>query len=465
MELKLSKKVFWTLAGVALFILALLFFVNIGEMSEWFSAVMFVLRPVIIGLVIAYLCNPLFRVLERKVFFKIKQVGLRRAISLLLTYLIAFALIALLFVLIIPQLIDSVKTFVLNYEHHLNTFIASINNLIESINRALSGFSNAILLPYLDKQRIYDAILGFFRSDSFDRESIMKYLTLENILSISSIAGSVLSLVTDIIFGIFISVYLLNTKEKRYAQIMRWRKAILPERVNERLTRICTIADTSFGSYLEGQVIDAAIVAVLVYCIISLFRVPYAILIATIIGITNIIPVLGPFIGLVPTSIIILMTDPSKLIPFLLIILVVQQFDGNVLLPKILGDNTGVSSLCIVIAISVMSGLWGLAGTLLSVPLFATVLELGRETLDKRLVDKGLPLATESYYTGEAPAEEEPKKKKRSLFSKRERILHPESHGNGRGNLSEDEVRRLELLSKTPAQSPSASDDAPETQE
>ncbi len=447
MELKLSKKLFWTLSGIALFILAVLFFINIGELSAWFSGVTRILRPVIIGLIIAYLCNPLFRVLERKVLIKIKQAGLRRVISLILTYLIAFTLIALLFVLIIPQLIDSVKTFVGNYEYHLNTFIASVNNVIQSINNVLSGMTTAVSLPYLDKQRIYDAVMGLFQSSSFNKESIMKYLTLENILSISNLASSVLSLLTDVIFGIFISVYLLNTKEKRYAQIMRWRKAILPESLNQRITRICTIADTSFGSYLEGQLIDAAIVAVLVYCIISLFRVPYAILIATIIGITNIIPVLGPFIGLVPTSIIILMTDPSKLIPFLLIILVVQQFDGNVLLPKILGDNTGVSSLCIVIAISLMSGLWGIVGTLLSVPLFATILELGREALDKRLIKKGLPLATESYYTGEAPVEDAPKKK-RSLFAKPERSIH-ESPENGKGNLTADELRRLQHFNES----------------
>ena len=120
--------------------------------------------------------------------------------------------------------------------------------------------------------------------------------------------------------------------------------------------------------------------------------VPYALLIAVIIGITDIVPVVGPWVGVIPSALIILLTDPIKVIPFLLCILIVQQIDGNIIAPKILGENTGVSSLCVMISITVMGALWGLAGMVLGVPLFATIIELTKEFLNKRLEDKGLPI-------------------------------------------------------------------------
>ena len=171
---------------------------------------------------------------------------------------------------------------------------------------------------------------------------------------------------------------------------MRLRRALFSDEANAQITRFCGIADRSFGGFLEGKLIDSAIIGVLVYIALSIFKVPYAILIATIVGITDIVPVVGPFIGVIPSAVIILLTDPIKVIPFLLCILIVQQIDGNIIAPKILGENTGVSSLCVMIAITVMGAIWGLAGMVLGVPLFATVIELTNEFLNKRLQDKGL---------------------------------------------------------------------------
>ena len=126
--------------------------------------------------------------------------------------------------------------------------------------------------------------------------------------------------------------------------------------------------------------------------------IPYAILIATFIGITNIIPVIGPFIGAIPSAFIILLADPSKVVPFLIMVIILQQIDGNIIGPKILGNNTGVSSLCVIISIATLSSLWGLLGAILAVPLFATVLELSDLYIAERLQKKGLPSGLESYY-------------------------------------------------------------------
>ena len=219
--------------------------------------------------------------------------------------------------------------------------------------------------------------------------------------------------ITDIIFGLFISIYLLAGKERIYAQVMRTRKALFNQRINERITRVCDIADRSFGGFLRGKILDSTIVGVLVYIIISIMEVPYALLIAVLIGITDIVPVVGPFIGVIPSAVIILLTNPIKVIPFLLCILIVQQIDGNIIAPKILGENTGVSSLCVMIAITVMGAIWGLAGMVLGVPFFATIIELTNEFLNKRLQKKGLP--TEIEEDNKAENKKQARRKKEAV--------------------------------------------------
>ena len=144
--------------------------------------------------------------------------------------------------------------------------------------------------------------------------------------------------------------------------------------------------------------------ALIVYLLVTLFQIPYAILIAVFVGITDVIPVIGPFIGVIPTAVIVLLTDPVKVIPYLLIILVVQQLDGNIMAPKILGANTGISTLCVLIVLTVMGSLWGLFGMVLGVPLVATILELTDYYLNSLLRKKGLP----------CEADEKPKEQKKS---------------------------------------------------
>ena len=173
-------------------------------------------------------------------------------------------------------------------------------------------------------------------------------------------------------------------------------------KTNESITKFISIADSSFGGFLRGKLLDSCIVGVLVYIACLIFGIPYEILVAVIVGITDIVPVIGPFIGVIPTAVIILLTDPGKVIVFLISILVIQQIDGNIIAPKILGENTGVSSLCVLISILVMGDLLGLVGMVIAVPLFATVIELGKSWMDKRLTAKGLSGDLDDYYAEDA---------------------------------------------------------------
>lgn len=366
--------------------LAILFVVIKRESFTSFLEQIFrVLRPVIIGAVIAYLSNPIFRMFERIVFSGIRSFTFRRTLSLIGTYIVLALIFAILLMLIIPQLLESVLDFLENYETLLASALTNINGLLDQINIRFD-----LQIPHVKDDTLKQGLDWIVQN--VDIDALMdRLLSGDTILILFEYIGDTFFILTDIIFGLFISLYLLSGKERLYASVMRTRKALFNHRINERITRICTIADKSFGGFLRGKILDSTIVGVLVYIIISIMKVPYALLIAVLIGITDIVPVVGPFIGVIPSAIIILLTDPIKVIPFLLCILVVQQIDGNIIAPKILGENTGVSSLCVMISITVMGAIWGLAGMVLGVPLFATVIELTNEFLNKRLHDKGLP--------------------------------------------------------------------------
>lgn len=413
---------FTVLAGLAL----VLFIVKRESFSSFVREITRILRPVIIGAVIAYLCNPIFRMFERLVFSGIRSFSARRTLSLICTYIVLILVFVILLMLIIPQLLTSVLEFLNNYEELLASAMENINGILAKIN---ANFH--LKISPLKDDSLKQALNWVV--ESIDVDALTNRLLSGNtILVLFEYIGDTFFVLTDIIFGLFISIYLLSGKERLYAKIMRTRKALFNHRINERITRICTIADQSFGGFLRGKMLDSAIVGVLVYIVISIMGVPYSLLIAVLIGITDIIPVVGPFIGVIPSAVIILLTDPIKVIPFLLAILIVQQIDGNIIAPKILGENTGVSSLCVMIAITVMGALWGLAGMVLGVPIFATVIELTNEFLNKRLQSRGLPVET-----GE---ELEEKKKKKS---RREAI----NLTDGCGPLTEQE--KLHLLAFT----------------
>ena len=375
----------WALYAIVAVIAVVLLIIKRDSFSAFIAQISRILRPVIIGAVLAYLCNPIFRLFEGYVFPRIRSFSFRRALSLIGTYLVVALIFVILLLLIIPQLLTSVLDFFENYEALMATAMDNVNGLLEQINGQFG-----LEIPPVKTETLQQGLDWVVQNVNVD-ELMDRLLSGSTILIIFEYLEDTFFILTDIIFGLFISLYLLSGKERLYAKVMRTRKALFNDSINERITRVCTIADESFGGFLRGKMLDSSIVGVLVYIIISIMEVPYALLIAVVIGITDIVPVVGPFIGVIPSAIIILLTDPIKVIPFLLCILIVQQIDGNIIAPKILGENTGVSSLCVMIAITVMGAIWGLAGMVLGVPLFATIIELTNEFLNKRLQDKGLP--------------------------------------------------------------------------
>ncbi len=443
--LKQNKKTLLITSLYAAALVLLLLVANLEAINEVLGKLFLFLRPPIIGLVLAYLCNPFFRFYETRLFSKIHPFPLRRALSLILAYLSIAAIIATLLMMILPQLFESIFGFLTNFDGYLAETTEDINGIIQWINTQFPKANGEALLPLLSADSIGTAIDDLYHSFFPEDFKLLDFFSAEKLTDLFNMAGNILSIVTDTVVGFFISVYLLHSKEKRYAQIMRARRALFSDERNEKLTRFFKTADRSFGGFFKGKLIDSAIIGVLTYIIISIFGVPYAILIAAVVAITDIVPVIGPFIGVIPSAIIIVLTDPPKIIPFLIAILIIQQIDGNIIAPKILGENTGVSSLCVIIAITTMGALWGFVGMILGVPLFATVLELGSSYLDSRLKKKGLPVETE-YYATDSITELSQDEENKNLFRRLRDKKTATAADGGRGStLSETEKQQLAM--------------------
>ena len=443
-ESRTRKKLLLGIILYAVLFFAILLISRNQSIQQWFSVLLNVLRPILIGLVIAYIANPFFRLFERRLLVRIKRPYLRRSLSLILTYLLLLLVVALLVVLIVPQLYASIQNFVANFHENLSGLIKPVNGVIEKLNSIFPPNENGVpAFRPIEEEDIAASVSSVWNYFVTYFQTEIGFSSIPRVVDLLSRTASGL---TNLIFGIFASIYLLSSKERRHAQILKLRRALFSEKVDRHITHICTVADRSFGGFLRGKVIDSLIVGILVYFTCLILRIPYPLLVATIVGITDIVPVIGPFIGVVPTAIIILLTDPIKVIFFLIAILVIQQIDGNIIAPKILGENTGVSSLCVMIAIILMGSLWGLVGMLIGVPLFATVLELLDVFLEDRLKKRGLPNDLDSYYSenalmiGRTPRVPSLAERKRR---KREERYNRLSRNAGSGDLTL--IERIEL--------------------
>ncbi len=396
------RRVLIGIAVYATLFLVLLLIINRTKLGAWADSVLLLFRPILMGLALAYLLNPFFRFFERKLLYRLRPMGLRRGIALFLTYLSLFLILALLVMLILPSLYDSLLRFFGNYDNYVTTAVHQFNRVLENIDVFLANIGiRQDFIKYLDIEEVRQTLSLAFLNYEKIIETVGKWIGGGGGSFVGALS-SILSVATDILFALFISLYLLMTKEQRYAQIMRLRRSLFDDRTNAYITRLCTVADRSFGGFLEGKVVDSLIIGLMTYVAVLVFRIPYPALVATIVGVTNILPFFGPIIGAIPTSVIVLLTEPQKVLTLLIIIVIIQQIDGNIIGPKILGNNTGVSSLCVLIAISVMGSIGGFMGMLLGVPLFATVLTLVEEHLTRRLRSRGLSSATENYYPADS---------------------------------------------------------------
>ncbi len=358
-----------------------------------------ILAPLIVGIVIAYLCDPILEFFEYRIFRRMKKGGLRRGLSLFLTLLTVLGIFAMIGVLIIPQLYQSITSLFKNSDKHIGELLGWLQSIIERLPGNLEQYVD------ISNQEKFTAFIEKIFGSAENALSgvladIQKLLADGDIVAILwKFFSGMFTAFKNLFLGLFIAFYILASKEKRVAQIKKFRRAMFSESTNARIDEASELADRTFGGFIFGKILDSLVIGILSFVLLTIFNVsPYNILIASLIGVANIIPVFGPIIGAIPAFFIVLISSPGKAFIFLLLVLIIQQLDGNVIAPKILGDNTGISSLCVIIAISVCGSLWGIPGMILGVPIFAMVIEIFKRWMELRLEAKGVPTDTLAYY-------------------------------------------------------------------
>ena len=415
---------------------------------DFFDKLMSVLSPVIYGLVFAYLLAPIVDFFDRYVQKGLPKVksSLVRGLSILVTWICVIALIYLMFSILIPELVDSTKTLADNFESYYKTVYNWVNSLVE--NQTI--FSDDI---YSDQ--LLSALNGYY-------DKLVKWVTDTVIpqaqVAIVAVTGGIWSVVIflkNLLIGMMISVYLLARKESFAKQSKKILYAILPETPYRRTLRAVAEADRIFSGFVRGKLLDSLIIGILCFICCSIFKFPYTPIISVFVGVTNIIPIFGPFLGAIPSAFLILLVSPKQCLYFILFIIALQQFDGNFLGPKILGDSTGLSGFWIIFSITIFSGLMGVPGMILGVPIFAVFYALIKRYVNRSLQKKGMSDKTEEYQTLDyvdvqtgsfiSKPEDKPARHRKKQFSFRKFkedlktfIPHPAEHPDEKAQTTSD---------------------------
>lgn len=358
--------------------------------NAW-KKVMGVLQPVIIGVVIAYLMNPVMkfierhfnRLLEKRMTDEKKRKKFSRAVGTAGALVFFLLIIVLLIEMVVPQVIRSISGVVTNLPEQVDNLIKWIDKMMNADKKQAEMIEEGIrkVSNYLSNW-VQTSVLPDLRT----------YVT-----ELTSGLINVVRVLLNALIGLIIAAYLLFSKEKFIGQSKKIIYAILPVRQANVIVRTVRKSNEIFGGFISGKILDSAIIGVLCYIVLSIMRMPYTLLVSVIVGVTNVIPFFGPFIGAIPSAIIIVLASPIQGLYFIIFVLILQQLDGNVIGPKILGDSTGLSPFWVVFAILIGGGLFGFAGMLLGVPTFAVIYYIISKVVGYILRRRKLPDDTHSY--------------------------------------------------------------------
>jgi len=360
--------------------------------SAKINALVVVASPVLYGIVLAYLLTPAVNTLENKFLIPLftkssKMTGTKkkwmRFLSIFMTIIIVILFVYGFFSILIPNLVESIKSistafpyYVSNLTHYADKYFDAnpdieelFNQLVDTYSEEINRYLNNTIIPQM--------------------ESLLKMVSL-------SLLG-VLKGMWNLIIGLVISVYVLFSKETFSAQTKKMIYAIFPTKIANSFIRDLRFTSDTFIGFISGKIIDSFIIGIICFIGTSRLKIPYALLVSVIVGVTNIIPFFGPYLGAIPSAVLILMIDPIKCITFIIFILILQQVDGNFIGPKILGPSTGLTGFWVIFSITIFGGLFGVLGMIIGVPFFAVVYAMIRRLIERLLQKRGLPVSTSDY--------------------------------------------------------------------
>ncbi len=387
-----NKYVAWGVTIFSVFAALILLFFAIYRWDYIFgfiSTLFTILMPFIYGLAIAYLMNPVVKFFENKVFIKlIKKFSkkkkdrkrLARVLSLCTSTIIFFGVLITSVSFLIPEILKSIEMLVLN----INTYLTNSKELLIDLFGGSSAIKDFINENYGE--------FSEFMNKSFNEgifDNMME--TLGN-----SIFGT-LKFLYNLIIGYIIAIYILVDKEKFKAQSKKLLYTLFDyDRINIILENT-RYTDKVFGGFFAGKLLDSLIIGIICFICMIIMGMPYSLIVSVIVGVTNIIPYFGPFIGAIPSAFLIFLVDPGKCLMFIIFIFILQQIDGNIIGPKILGSKTGLSSFWVLFSLLIFGGLFGMVGMLLGVPLFSILYSFINGVLKRRLKEKKLPENSKDY--------------------------------------------------------------------
>lgn len=359
---------------------------NIGTLRE-------ILSPFIYGFLMAYLLCPVYNLVVRNTYkllenrFKKKKYAFifARIVGTTLSILLLCGVVAGFFALVIPELMRSIFGL-------LELMPERMTELLDWIKVTFTGEHYPEMSQIIEKSLIQtrDALVVWTQQEFLPKIGVyMSQLSQGIILTVRTLL--------HILIGVVICVYVLNGKDNFRAQIKKFITATMNHEKSDAVFEFAYYTNKTFGGFINGKLIDSLIMGVLCFIVMTILHLPYVMLVSTIVGVTNFIPFFGPFIGAIPSAIIIFLVSPVQAIYFMLMILVLQQIDGNIIGPKILGETTGLASFWVMFSIIVGGGLFGFAGMVLGVPVFSLFYYYFKKTIEKKLQFKNRPVDTKAY--------------------------------------------------------------------
>lgn len=398
MKFRLDKKyLYWGITGFVVLASAILFYYLLFHTTRMLSLIksfFHICSPIIYGLILAYLLTPICNFFERKFLLplykafhleteKLKTKRRIRTLAILITMFLTLYLLYIFFSIVMKEVITSIQSISLQF----SVYLKNLENWMESVlsmDKSIESLLTNLINTYSDE-------LNSWLNDSVIPR--MNVILKEVSLNVLGVAKGL----WNFIIGLIISIYVLASKETFAGQAKKIAYAFFSKETANNIVGDFRYANRTFGSYISGKIIDSIIIGILCFVFMTILDLDYEILISVIVGVTNVIPFFGPFLGGIPSALLILMINPMNGLKFIILILLLQQFDGNVLGPKILGDSTGLSSFWVIFSITIFGAYFGILGMAIGVPVFALIYAAIKRKLNNALKSKGLATDTRKY--------------------------------------------------------------------
>ena len=378
-----KKFVMWGITAfcvVAASVIFFFFIFRLHDVGALLNKILKILSPIIYGLVIAYLLGPIESFWNRRLAIILKErmkndkraEGIAKGLSILIALVIATIIVCGLLLLVSPRLAESIATMIDSFPFYVREVQSFIDNLLKEHPeiQVLSGEAYGKIMEHME---------SFISTDLIPQMNIL--------------------------IGVIVSIYVLMSKEKFIGQGKKMLYALFKPNVANNILTITRQSNRIFGGFISGKLLDSLIIGIICFIGLYIMGTPYMVLVSVIVGVTNVIPFFGPYIGAIPSAFLILLVDWKQCVCFVIFIIILQQIDGNILGPKILGNSTGLSAFWVVFAILLGGGLFGFVGMILGVPVFAVIYYMIKTLVEWLLARKKLPVASEDYcmveYVGE----------------------------------------------------------------